>query len=315
MNGSAHSGAGSVTADIQPGIGVAAAMQMLRERFEHLGIASAALDARLLVCAAVGISHEQFVSDPDRLLSPEAVAVLDGFSERRASREPVSRILGEREFWGRRFLVSPSTLDPRPDSETMIEALLSAPVDALGASPLIVDLGTGSGCLLITLLCEWPHAEGVAVDIDQDAIVTARENARRHGVADRSTFLCGNWLDAVAGKFDLILSNPPYIRSGEIGALEPEVARHDPRRALDGGADGLDSYRDIAHVARHRLTGRGGLVLELGSGQLEAVTELLQQCGYDVVRSVSDLSGTPRCLWATHSAEMPVAREKRVGNA
>lgn len=302
MSESATIVSGRAAAESRPGTGVAAAAQMLREQFERAGIGSAALDARLLVCAAAGISHEQFVSGPERPLPPEAVAVLDGFAARRVAREPVSRIIGEREFWGRRFLISPSTLDPRPDSEAMIEALLSAPADAVGDRPRIMDLGTGSGCLLVTLLCEWPHAEGVAVDIDQDAIVTARQNARLHGVADRTMFLCGNWLDAVGGKFDLIISNPPYIRSGDIGALEPEVARHDPRRALDGGDDGLDSYRDIAHVARHRLATRGGLVFELGAGQLDAVTELLQQSGYDTFRSASDLSGTPRCLWATHSA-------------
>ncbi len=289
-------------ADFPSEVGVAAAVHILRARFEHAGIRSASLDARLLVCAAGGISHEQFIADPDRPLSSDAVLALDRFSARRMAREPVSRIIGEREFWGRRFMVSRSTLDPRPDSETMIEALLSAPAGAFGERPRIIDLGTGSGCLLISLLCEWPDAEGVAVDIDPGAVIMARENAVLHGVANRAAFFCGNWLDATKGEFDLIISNPPYIRSCDIGGLEPEVACFDPHGALDGGVDGLDSYREIAHVARHRLTRSGTLVLELGAGQLEAVTELLQQCGYDTVRSADDLSGTPRCLWATHSA-------------
>lgn len=282
--------------------GAAAAVRMLRARFAHAGIGSAALDARLLVCAAAGISHEQFVADPDRRLSREAVSALDGFSARRMAREPVSRIVGAREFWGRRFTLCPATLDPRPDSETMIAALLSAPAGLFGERPRIMDLGTGSGCLLVSLLCEWPDARGFAVDIDPGALATARRNAVRHGVAGRAGFFCGNWLDAVGGEFDLIISNPPYIGSDEIGGLEPEVARYDPRSALDGGADGLDSYREIVHSARYRLARPGALLLELGAGQLEAVTGLLRQCGYGTVSSAGDLSGTPRCLWATHSA-------------
>ena len=279
--------------------GIAAHARMVRHRLEAAGVPSAQLDARLLVCAAAGLTHEQFIADPDRVLDDLEAGKLDQIVARRISREPVSRIVGNREFWGRRFAITPETLDPRADSETLVETVLQHMDVPDRTTPLIADLGTGSGCLLVTLLCEMPGARGVGVDIDAGAVATAQHNAHAHGVEQRAMFVCGDWLAAINAGFDLIASNPPYVRTRDIAELEPEVACHEPHRALDGGADGLDCYRKISHEVRNLLKKDGKLVFELGMGQENDVADILKNDGYRVDGMRKDLSGTVRCLWAT----------------
>lgn len=262
-------------------------------------VASPELDARLLVCAACGLSHEAFVAQPQRTLADDECARLAALVERRRRREPVSRILGRREFWGRDFHLGPETLDPRPDSETLVAAAL----ETLGAEgrlgePLsVLDLGTGTGCLLLSLLAELPCAHGVGVDVSASALAVASGNASRLGLADRARFVRGTWTAGLGGAFDVIVANPPYIRSRDIDRLAPEVARHEPRLALDGGADGLDAYRAIALDLRRVLSERGLALFEVGAGQGQAVARLFGTEGLTAEREPRrDLSGVPRCL-------------------
>ena len=215
--------------------------------FREAGIQTAALDARLLVCAACGLSHEQFVAEPARSVSGREEALIAHYGARRLAGEPVSRLLGVREFWGLTFELGPDTLDPRADTETLVRAALELCREGTGgAAPRLLDLGTGSGCILISLLHELPGASGVGVDRAAGAVRVARHNARRLGVADRAAFHCGSWGEALSARFDLLLCNPPYVATGEIAGLDAGVARHDPRAALDGGGDGLACHRQIA---------------------------------------------------------------------
>jgi len=243
------------------------------------GIATPALDARLLLCHAAGLTHEAYIAKADRELVADIAARLEALIARRLEREPVSRIIGTREFYGRVFLVDRHTLDPRPDTETLIEAALDI-IDQNGSRgrPLsLLDLGTGTGCILITLLAELPQARGLGTDMSSAALNLATANARILGVADRASFVASDWLDAVEGKFDLIVSNPPYIPSAEIERLPEEVARHDPRLALDGGPDGLSAYRRIAAGARQALAPNGKILVEIGSSQAQQVAEIFDK--------------------------------------
>lgn len=274
---------------------VAHAFRDVASRLRRAGFATPELDARLLVSAAAGLAHEQFVAEPGRPLQPGDVSRLDAYAARRLRHEPVSRIRGVREFWGREFGLGPETLDPRPETETVIEAVLEL-VDTPPAA--ILDLGTGSGALLVSLLKEFPEAHGVGVDLSPGALVTARANARRHGVAERCAFVCGSWLDAVGGTYDVVVANPPYIPSQEIAALAPEVAGYDPAAALDGGADGLDAYRVIVPGLARVLRPGGWVVLEVGAGQSDAVAMLLTGIGLardaEYLRRFHDLAGIER---------------------
>jgi release factor glutamine methyltransferase len=265
------------------------------------GIGSPELDARLLLCHAAGLTHEATIARAHGDLGRPAAARLEALIARRLEREPVSRILGLREFYGRAFLVDRHTLDPRPDTETLIEAAL---VDKRGLHnhPLkLLDLGTGTGCILITLLAELPEACGLGTDICTEALTVAAANAQRLGVAKRASFVSCDWLDGIDGKFDLIVSNPPYIPSTEIAALAEEVARHDPWSALDGGPDGLDAYRRIAASAGQVLAPNGRILVEIGCEQADAVVEIFNQAGLglDGTRAVKrDLAGRPRVVMA-----------------
>ncbi len=275
------------------------AVSVLREA----GIETPELDARLLLCHAAGLTHEGFVAQAGRALAPEAAKRLNAMIRRRVSREPVSRITGMREFYGRSFLVDADALDPRPDTETLIEAALDG-VEQAGRrdEPLrLLDLGTGTGCILLTLLAELPKARGSGTDLSLGALRVAEANAMRLGVAARVSFLRSDWLDGVSGAFDLIVSNPPYIATSEIGGLAPEVGLHDPRLALDGGPDGLDAYRRIAAGAARLLAPQGQLLVEIGASQAVAVAALLREAGF-VVETASprlDLAGRPRVVVAT----------------
>jgi release factor glutamine methyltransferase len=267
------------------------------------GIDTPELDARLLLCHAAGLSHEAYVAGAREPLRADAARRLDQTLARRLACEPVSRITGTREFYGRSFALGPAALDPRPDTETLIEAALAlADEQGWRDRPVrLLDLGTGTGCILITLLAELPRATGLGTDRSEAALDIAAANAMRLGVGDRAAFLAADWLEAVAGTFDLVLSNPPYIASGEIQGLAPEVRAYDPRLALDGGADGLDAYRRIAAGAAKVLAPQGRLMVEIGAGQAEAVTGMFRAAGLRLdgpEPGVRDLAGRPRVVIA-----------------
>jgi release factor glutamine methyltransferase len=209
----------------------------------------------------------------------------------------VSRLVGEREFWSLPFAVTPATLDPRPDSETLVEAALARTADR--AAPVrLLDLGTGSGCLLLALLHELRAAWGVGTDRSAAAVAAARANAVRLGLADRARFVVADWAAPLAGRFDIVLANPPYIERGAIAGLAPEVARHDPVLALDGGPDGLDAYRAILAGLEALVAPRGRAYLEIGDGQAGAVSALLEAAGFADLELAHDLAGRARCLVA-----------------
>lgn len=263
------------------------AVAALSTQFRQAGIDSSGQDARLLVLAAGGLSHEDYVLDPRRALAPGVGERILGFRDRRLAREPVSRILGRRDFWGHSFAIDPSTLDPRPETETLVEAVLGLIADeGQQDQPLrILDLGTGTGCILLSLLAELPHATGVGVDIEPRALAVAAGNAERIGLADRATFRCGDWTANLSGSFHYIAGNPPYIRREDISSLDPEVNRYDPRMALDGGPDGFDAYRRIARGTLPHAAPGAWLALEAGAGQMPQLIELLLESGWDGDRS------------------------------
>lgn len=272
------------------------AMRMLGWRLRQAGLPTPELDARVLVQAVTGASDIEMVREPATRMSVAEEERLGGYERRRLAREPVSRILGVREFWGLPFAVTPATLDPRPDSETLVETALVALREV--AAPRLLDLGTGTGCLLLALLHERPDAVGTGIDISAEALAVAVSNAARLGLSGRAAFRTGNWVEGLEGSFDLVISNPPYISSGAISTLEEEVRAHDPVLALDGGADGLEAYRALARALPDVLTQGGLAVVELGAGQADDVTAIFEAAGLAVPRVVPDLSGVPRALVA-----------------
>ncbi len=281
------------------------AQALAAKTLRHGGIDTAALDARALLKTATGLSFEALIANGREPIGPRCERRFQDYVERRLSGEPVSRIRGTREFYGRDFRIDPHTLDPRPDTETLIVAVL----DLVGRENLsghalrLLDLGTGSGCILVTLLAELPEATGVGVDRCPGALRVAQDNALALGVADRARFVAANWFEGLAGRYDIVVSNPPYIASAEIDGLAPEVARHDPRTALDGGADGLDAYRRIADGAARFLDPGGSLLVEVGCTQMRAVTEIFRKERLLVADNgvQTDLGGHPRCICAKSS--------------
>lgn len=270
------------------------AAALLRDK----GLDTPSLDARLLVGHVLGLAHDRIVAAPDRPISPQEWTAIATALARRLDHEPVSRILGYREFWGRRFLLSPATLDPRPETETLVETALDILVANRIECPRLLDVGTGTGCILLTMLAELPRATGTATDIDPDALAVARRNAELIGVADRATFIEADGLEDLAGPFDMILSNPPYIRTAEIPTLAPEVRQYDPPLSLDGGQDGLDLYRRIICEAR-RVAPGGWIVLEIGHDQATAVLEIANRSGAVAEETKTthiDLAGLDRCV-------------------
>lgn len=271
------------------------ALKDLRQTLARSGFETAALDARLLVMAALDVTATDLVLHPDVPLTPEQAETLAAFARRRLAHEPVARIVGTREFWGLPFRLSPETLVPRPDTETLVETVLDLVQDR--QAPLrIVDFGTGSGCILVALLHELPKASGLGIDLSFGALVTARANAVENRVGGRCRFALSRWADAVSGSFDLIVSNPPYIASGVVPTLDEEVREHDPRLALDGGPDGLEPYRIILREAGRLLAPGGLLAVEIGYDQAEDLASLARTYGLDIVRVAHDLSGNPRCV-------------------
>lgn len=262
-------------------ITVGTARRALAARFKAAGIDNPDLDARLLVSAATGLDLTRLIVETARALSAQEAAKLDAFAARRIAGEPIARILGEQEFWGLRLALAPSTLIPRPDTETVVEAALDC-VRAMRVDDgryRIADLGTGSGAILLALLTELPNAIGIGTDLSEETLAVARTNAERHGLADRAAFAVSDFASALDGPFDLIVSNPPYIRSADIAALAIEVRAHDPHLALDGGADGLDAYRAITRQAAGLLKPGGALVVEIGIGQEGDVRQLMTAAG------------------------------------
>ena len=266
-------------------------------RLEAAGIDGAGFDARLLVAAALGIERPALIAE--RPLTAAEQARLEAMVARRAGREPVSRILGRRGFWTLDLMLGPATLDPRPDSETLVEAVLADPVARDRRAALrLLDFGTGSGCLLLALLAELPNSTGIGVDRSLDALDIARANAAAAGLAGRAAFRQGDWGAGLTGGFDVIVSNPPYIPAAEIAALEPEVRCFDPLLALDGGVDGLDCYRALAPEIARLLAPAGIAAIEIGQGQAVAVAELLRSAGLAVGPIRRDLGGVERCVVA-----------------
>jgi release factor glutamine methyltransferase len=269
----------------------------LAAKFRAAGLDSPDLDARILVGHALGLDHAALAAAGPRILAARETDAIAALSRRRLGHEPVARIVGIKEFWSLELRVDAATLVPRPETETVVEAALAV-IDARGARshPLrIADLGTGSGAIILALLAELPNAVGVGTDLSVDALRLARANAQRLG-ATRATFVACDMAAALGGPFDVIVCNPPYIASGEVVALAPEVRDFDPRAALDGGPDGLDFYRRIGAAAPALLSPSGLVVVELGAGQAEAVAALFTAAGLAPSPPRPDLNGMPRAL-------------------
>ncbi len=287
---------------LPPGTTVAAARRLLTARFRAEGLDTPELDARILVGYALALDHAALAAAPERVIETRERTALAVFATRRLRREPVARILGVKEFWGMPFVLSPATLVPRPDTETLVAAALEiARVRAPGGEGLrIADLGTGSGAVLLALLRELPGARGVGTDISAEALATARTNANALGLADRAFFVCCDYGAALAGGFDLVVSNPPYVTRADIPALAPEVRDYDPLLALDGGEDGLCAYRAIARDGLRVVASGGVLLVELGA---ESAATPFTRAGWHVDPLLRrDLAGRPRVLcasWAT----------------
>lgn len=272
-------------------------LQALTVRFQAAGIDSARLDARLLVAEVLGVEPLRLVTHPEMVLTAQQQTAIEGMAARREDRQPISHILGRRGFWTLDLRVTPDTLDPRPDTETLVQGVLDRVIDR--TAPLrIADFGTGSGCILLALLTELPNAHGLGIDQSHAALAVAAENAERNGLAGRAEFRQGDWGQGLAGPFDIIVSNPPYIPEADIDGLEPEVARHEPRTALAGGADGLECYRALAPDIARLLAAGGIAGLEVGAGQGDAVAALLAGVGLRDLCVVSDLAGHGRSVFA-----------------
>ena len=257
------------------------AIAALSASFRAADVPTPELDARLLVLEACSLSPEAYILCPETLLDAAQAELIGAFEVRRIAREPVSRILGYREFWGRRFAIGPAVLDPRPDTETLIEAALALLGEKHGSgAPRILDLGTGSGCVLLTLLAEMPQAWGVGADISAQALTLARINAERLGLAPRAAFVQCDWCETFAESFSLIIANPPYIEGVCIDALDAEVRCYDPKLALDGGADGLTAYRRIISDCARIAAVEAWVILEVGIGQASKVTDLFKVAGW-----------------------------------
>ena len=261
-------------------------------RLRAAGIETPRLEARLLLAQATGTTPETLLGDPDRLAE---IAQYEKLLRRREAREPLALILGHREFWSMEFAVSDATLVPRPDSEALIEAACAAFADSPNPPRRILDLGTGTGCLLLATLAEFPAAFGVGVDVSPAAVSLARRNAAMLGFGDSTAFIVADWGSAVTGRFDLVIANPPYVARAEIPLLIPEVGFYEPRGALDGGVDGLDAYRVLVPALPALLASTGVAVFEIGFGQAAAVAALAADAGL-TTSLAADLAGTPRAI-------------------
>lgn len=269
-----------------------------RRRFDAAGLPDAAVDARVLICGLLDLSPTALLLQGAEPVSAERADRVQEAIMRRLNREPVHRILGRRDFYGLDLLISSGTLEPRPDTEILVDVMLPylRAMVAQDRKPSIVDLGTGTGAIALALLMECPQARAIGIDISEDALATAVANADRNGVAARFTTRLGPWFANTPERFDIIVSNPPYIRSDVVPGLAPEVTKFDPMAALDGGSDGLDAYRAIAEEAKTHIEGHGIIGLEIGFDQRVDVTQVFEDAGFSLIETRQDLGGNDRVL-------------------
>jgi release factor glutamine methyltransferase len=275
---------------------LAEAVAAARSRFTQAGLPDAAIEARLLIGGLLALSSTDVFVNGDRVLGADDVNKIDDAVARRLKREPVHRILGSREFHGLDFLLSKETLEPRPDTEVLVESILEFVGNLAEDRPRILDLGTGTGAIVLSLLNALPDATGVGSDISEDALRTAKANSKRLGLDDRFETIQSHWFDMIEGRFDIIASNPPYIRSDVIPTLEPEVRNFDPAAALDGGPDGLTAYAAIAGHAAEFLKPRGYVGLEIGFDQKDPVIAIFEAAGFALVQAMRDYGDNDRVL-------------------
>lgn len=273
------------------------------QRLREAGCDTPLLDARLLIQHVTGFGYETFLLNAKQGLPPLQQAAFDALMARREQREPMSHLLGVREFYGREFIVTKDVLTPRPDSETLIDVVRRyappprpSPLQGEGEELRILDLGTGSGCLLITLLAELKNASGTGVDASEAALAVARQNAVKTGVDGRAEWILSRWYETLSGRYEIVVANPPYIASNALPGLMPEVARYEPLQALDGGPDGLACYRDIAAGLPRFITDDALVALEVGEGQHTAVAEIFTAAGFAFEAFVQDHAGITRCV-------------------
>lgn len=274
-------------------------LKQLRLRFAASGLDTPDLDARILVRHCLQLTDSDLITGQMQP-TPDQMTALDAAIERRLAREPVSRILGYREFWGLRFKITPDTLDPRADTERLVEMALESMKNTPPAR--ILDLGTGTGCILLALLTEFPQATGLGIDINPGAVDVSRENMESIGLSDRASFRQGNWTDSLTesdGPFDLIVSNPPYIPEADIESLSVEVRNHDPILALVGGRDGLEPYRILITEIKKFLSPQGRALFEIGQNQDADLVRLVEESGLKLVRIGADYAGIPRVVEIT----------------
>jgi release factor glutamine methyltransferase len=287
------------------GLTVEAARRALAANLKDNSIESPDLDARLLIGAALDLDHTGLATQAARKIAEDEAAIIETYAQRRIAHEPVARILGRKEFWGLDLHLSRDTLVPRPDTETAVEAALDIlrSESRVGHALRIADIGTGSGAILLALLSELPAATGVGTDISAGALATAEMNAQRLGLASRASFIRCDYAAALSGPFDLIVSNPPYIRSADFAALDPDVRDHDPHLALDGGTDGLNAYRAIVPQAASLLAPHGILIFEVGYDQSAPVGEIMRAAGLTLPPPPrADLGGIHRAVMGRKTA-------------
>ncbi len=272
------------------------ALRWAAEILAHAGVSNPEIDARALLAHATGLTHAGMISRARETIDPRVQTNFAAMIARRRQREPVGRIIGHRGFWTCEIALSSETLEPRPDTETLVDFVIGRQRDRLKGQVRILDLGTGSGAILCALLSELCDASGLGVDLSSQACETARTNISKAGLAMRCQIQQSDWFDSVEGSFDLIVSNPPYIPSSEIAWLDPEVRNFDPILALDGGTDGLDAYRTIARGISSRLAPDGRVVVEIGLGQADEVSEIFRSAGYEPDGFQRDLQGHVRVL-------------------
>lgn len=270
----------------------AQAMAAAAARLRAAGVPDPARDARILLAHAASVDAARVTLIAPEEIAPEIAERYEHLVALRAVRVPVSQLVGRRAFYGRDFEISRDVLDPRPETETLIELALSEPFAR------VLDLGTGSGCILVSLLAERPSATGVGADLSEAACLQASANAVRHAIADRASIIRSDWFGQVEGRFDLIVSNPPYLAQDEMARVAPELRDHEPEMALTDGADGLSAYRVIASEAQGYLTATGRVLVEIGATQGASVAALFRQAGWGRVRVAQDLDGRDRVVWA-----------------
>jgi release factor glutamine methyltransferase len=289
--------------DLPPdGLTLVQAWTAARRRLEAAGIEGPVIDARLMLEVAANATRADIVTDPYRVLTPDQIQTLDSFLTRRAAREPVSHILGRKGFWTIELKVTPDVLTPRPDTEVIVDYVLKTLTPDLPVHML--DLGVGSGAILLAILSERVMATGLGVDISSPALEVARENAALMGLTDRAQFLHADWAQGQPDdRYDLVVSNPPYIATGVIATLEPEVREHEPHLALDGGKDGLDAYRKLASEILRVLKPGGLFAIEIGYDQSRPVEALMRHAGAKGVRTLKDLANRNRVVTGTKNLE------------